>query len=190
MEHLQTWLDSPGRIRRYEYEFQLGKTANGTELGGGHVCINYYNDGAFARMQTWEKYVWEECQEITRRHGYADMGTQTWTDADMACPTPLEAALAQRRHDLSNADMQTRRSPPSPPSQPILCRSQLSKSRGTQPKATLELRALLVQYLAGGDGGAITKVQDNYAQADYVQGTLFDTSCYESIDRSGRSYEI
>ena len=72
-EHLQAWLENKDRIKKYSYEFQLGQTAMGTELGGGEVWVNYYTDTGFSRMQTWESFVWEEVEEIARRHGNADM---------------------------------------------------------------------------------------------------------------------
>ena len=181
LEHLQSWLNSRDRIKTYNYHFELGKTANGTNLGWGDVCINYYNDEGFARMQTWEKYVWQEVEDILRRHGYADMNTQTWTEVDIACKHPLDADMEKRRHDTGNADMKSRTSSPSPPNQQSSVRRKLSKSRGTQPKATLDLRARLVQFLAGGGGEVPTSNSDNLPHqppsncvTEYIQGELFN----------------
>lgn len=175
-----SFLATRGRVKSYDYHFELGKTANGTNLGWGDVCINYYTDAEFARMQTWEKYVWEEVLEIACRHGYADMVTQTWTDADMACPTPLDADMAAYRQANADIHINTRRPSPSPHSQPSSNSRKLSKSRGTQAKPTLELRARLVQYLAGGGGEDLSKNSDRRTSpyrperaTEYIQCALF-----------------
>lgn len=176
-DFLQTWLQDPGLIRRYEYDFDLGQTANGTNLGGGHVCINYYADMAFARMQTWENIMWDGALAIAHEAGEYDYPTQTWTDVDMACPIPLYADM-ERRHQ------KTRTSTTPPPSQQSSERSKLRNARGTQPEATLALRALLVQFLAGGGGVVPTEKVDNKRPAEYIQGELFDKSCYRGLTES------
>ena len=187
---LKEFLTQTSRLKHYSYEFDLGVTANGTNLGGGEVLINYYSDADFKTMQTWEEYYILHTQDILRRHGYADMDTQTWSNADMACLPLLYADMEQRRHNLPNADMQTYTPSPTPPNQPSSSSRKLSKSRGTQPEATLELRARLIQFLGGGVGEPVT---DNVAcnpAPEYIQGELFDKSCYEGIDSDWRSYEI
>ena len=140
-EKLLEWLNNKGCIKTYHYDFDLGKTRNETHLGGGEVDVFYYDDEAFARMQTWQEYVWEEVLDIARRHGYADMDTQTWTDADM-----------EAQHILNNRFADMPKALPSPPSQPPQFRRKLSQSRGTQAKPTLDLRARLVKFLAEGMG--------------------------------------
>lgn len=171
---LEEFLKNKPRLKTYSYEFDLGVTANGTNLGGGEVSINYYSDANFKSMQTWEEYYLLQVQDILRRHGYADIDTQTWTDADMACKSPLEADMEKRRHDIGNTDMKSRTSSPSPPNQQSSFSRKLSKSRGTQPKATLELRARLVQFLAGGGGEVPSNISDNNPPSEYYQGNLFD----------------
>lgn len=183
--HLKNWLASPGRVRQYEYTFELGETKNGTNLGGGKVQINYYDSEAFARMQTWEKYVWEECLDIARRHGEYEDSTQTWTDADMACRHILHADMDRRRHELSNADIKTHASTPPPLNQPDPPNCKLRKSRGTQAKPTLDLRVQLVKFLTGGGGVDFTR---NFGQPPhqpaaeqppvYIQGELFCKELY------------
>jgi hypothetical protein len=151
-EFLQGWLSDREKIKQYSYEFQLGKTKAGTELGGGGVQVNFYSDTGFARLQQWEEVMWQSVLDIAKDGGEYEDPTQTWTDADMGFLSPLYADMDKRRHHLSNADMQTYTPSPSPHSQQSSNRSKLSKSSGTQPKATLELRALLIQFLASGDG--------------------------------------
>jgi hypothetical protein len=167
-------------IRKYEYHFELGKTANGTQLGWGDVCINYYADMAFARMQTWESVMWDGVLAIAHESGEYDYPMQTWTDTDMACRHPLDADMEQYRHDTGNADMKSRMSSPSPSNQQSSDRRKLSKSRGTQAQPTLELRARLIEFLAGGGGEILSKISDNKPRqplakraTEYIQGELF-----------------
>lgn len=180
-EYLERWLEDRGRIKRYHYEFDLGTSLNGTPLGGGEVQINYYTDEAFARMQTWESTLWSGALEIAQESGDYDPPREGWTNADMECKHALDADMEKRRHHLSNADMQTRR-PPSPPhSQPSPLASKLRNARGTQPEATLALRALAVQFLAGGGEGANTREVDSDADMEPIQLDLFDKNYYERL---------
>jgi hypothetical protein len=140
--YLHSMLQDADMIRRYDYSFDLGKTANGTVLGCGDVCVRYYNDAGFTRMQRWEKIIWDGVLAIAQEAGEYDDPTQTWTDADMACLHPLYADMDKRPY-LSIP----------PLNQPSSHSRKLSKARGTQPTATLALRARLLQYLSsGGDG--------------------------------------
>jgi hypothetical protein len=171
---LQDFLLEKQPIKTYSYDFNLGQTKNGTNLGGGEVWIKYYETEDFKKLHFLEEYYLFKVQEILRRHGYADMDTQTWKDADMACLHPYDADIEKRRHHLSNADMQTYR-PSLTPSYPANSLSRkLSKSRGTQPKATLELRVRLIQFLSGG-GEALAPVA---TPTEYWQGELFCKELY------------
>lgn len=152
--------------------------------------MNYYTDEAFARMQTWESTLWSGVLEIAKENGDYESPTEGWTNADMECKHPLDADMEKRRHHLSNADMQTRRLPPSPHSQPSSLASKLSNARGTQAEPTLVLRALALQFLAGGDGGTTTREVDDEPPPEYIQGTLFDTNCYRAIDSEELSYDF
>lgn len=174
MEYMQTWLTDRGRIKQYHYDFDLGTTANGTRLGNGEVFVNYYTDEAFARMQTWESTLWSGVLEIAKENGDYESPTEGWSNADMECKHPLDADMEKRRHHLSNADMQTRRIPPSPHSQPSSLASKLRNARGTQAEPTLALRALAVQFLAGGDGDDYVRDMDNAPSPQYTQGNLFN----------------
>lgn len=182
LAYLHSMLDDADMVRRYDYSFDLGKTANGTQLGCGDVCIRYYNDAGFARMQTWEKTIWEGALNIARDAGEYEDPTQTWGHADMACSTPLDADMEERRH--RNADMGTPRCtpPPSPHSQPSPNSRKLRNARGTQPEATLALRARLIQFLAGGDGDDYVRESGDKRATEYIQGSLFDTNYYRTID--------
>lgn len=190
MAYLHTMLNDVDMIRRYDYSFDLGKTANGTALGCGDVCIRYYNDAGFVRMQTWEKIIWDGALAIAHDAGEYDYPTQTWSYADMACPTLYDADMELRRHRLTDADMKTRIPPQPPLSQPPLNIRKLRMARGTQPEATLAIRARMVQFLAGGGGESPPVLVDCDRATEYIQGELFDKSCYETIDREIRSYEI
>lgn len=171
---LEEFLKSHPRIKTYEYDFDLGVTPNGTNLGGGNVCINYYADIDFKRMQTWEEYYMLQVGDILCRHGYADMDMQTWTDADIACKHPLDVGMSAYRESLS---CNTRTPSPSPLNQPTPYKCKLSKSRGTQPQATLELRAHLVKFLAGGDGETTVR-KGLPVTFTYTQGELFNKDLY------------
>lgn len=151
-KYLQSWLNDPGRITAYNYEFQLGQTANGTELGGGEVWINYYNDTAFARMQSWEKIAWDSVLAIAHSVGEYEYPTDNWTEEDKACPTLLEADMAKYKNNLSKSEIPTVTPHLTPPTRHPSLASKLSKSRVYSSVASLELRALAVQYLAGGAG--------------------------------------
>lgn len=179
-EYLESWLRDPGLLKSYQYEFQLGKTTLGRDIGGGKVQINYYTDDAFARLQSWESIMWDAVLAIAHEAGEYDYPTQTWTNADMACRHVLYADMDKRRHDTSNADMSKHTPPPPPLSQQSSSRRKLSKSRGTQAKPTLDLRACLVQFLTGGGGGDPTRILDNKPHqpllervTEYIQGELF-----------------
>ena len=185
LSHVHQWLDNPNRIRRYDYHFDLGKTQNGTNLGCGDVCINYYDDVGFARMQTWETYVWQEVLDIVHSHDNADMTTQAWSNADMACKSPLEAAMSASAENPKCLSLKSRTPSPSPPSQQSSDSRKLSKSRGTQPEATLYLRARLIEFLGGGGGEVLTSLPDNSPRqsspiraTEYIQGQLFCKELY------------
>lgn len=155
---LEDFLAMPGRLKTYKYSFDLGKTENGTNLGGGNVCINYYDTQTFKRMQTWEKEVWEYVCMIARN---ADMA-----NADMGCLHVVE--------DVPMTEMCYKHPPhtppPSPHSQHSPPKSKLSKARGIQAKPTLALRALLVEFLRSGDG---EEAINTPIQLPPIQGELF-----------------
>lgn len=151
-EYLQAWLSDPGRIKAYSYEFQLGQTANGTELGGGEVWINYYNDSAFARMQSWEKVAWDGALAIAHNLGEYEYPADNWSEEDKACPTPLADGIAKYKNNLCNLEVPTVTPHLTPLTRHPSLASKLSKSRVYSSAAALELRALAVQYLAGGAG--------------------------------------
>lgn len=150
--YLQSWLNDPGRIKAYSYEFQLGKTANGTELGGGEVWINYYNDAAFARMQSWEKIAWDGALAIAHSVGEYEYPTDSWSNEDKACPTPLADGIAKYKNNLRDVEVSTVIPHLPPLTRHLSLASKLSKSRVSSSVASLDLRALAVQYLAGGAG--------------------------------------
>ena len=185
VSYLHRMLEDADMIRRYDYSFDLGKTKDGTNLGQGDVCIRYYNDSGFARLQGWEETIWEGALAIAHEEGEYDYHYQGWNHADMVCQPPLYADMEQRRHNLSDADMQLRRVTPSPHSQQSFPSRKLSNARGTQAKPTLALRARLVQFLAGGEGttaaiGGITAPigRPQERPAEYVQGELFCKDLY------------
>jgi hypothetical protein len=102
-------------------------------LGWGEVDINYYDDATFENMQTSEKETWDFVTQICGLSPNADMNA-----------------------DMRYADMNTRISQPSlsPPSQPSEISRKLRMSRGTQAEPSLDIRARLIQSLAGGKGTA------------------------------------
>lgn len=163
-KHLKTWLADRERIKNYSYEFQLGKTANGTELGGGEVWINYYSDAGFARMQQWETVMWDgvlaiakECHEVNTPCADAKEFSAT-RYADLFI-------LNQPRKPVNELPGSQIRTPsPSPHSQQSSLMSKLRNARGTQAQPTLALRALIVQFLAGGGGEVSTDNPDNSQQ--------------------------
>lgn len=177
-DYLQTWLASPERIKQYSYEFQLGKTKAGTELGGGGVWVNFYTDAGFARLQQWESVMWQGVLDIAAECGEYEDPTQTWTDADMACMSALDADMEQRRHDTQTSILKTRTSTPPPHSQPSSDICKLSKARGTQAKPTLALLAQMLNFLAGGGGVVPTEQPDCKRATEYIQGDLFDVRRY------------
>lgn len=163
-EYLQGWLHDHGRIKNYSYEFQLGQTANGTELGGGEVWINYYNNESFARMQTWEQIMWDGALAIAHDAGEYTYPQEGWNHLDRACTSPLYAKMEESRKYKESLEI-TNTLPPHPPlSQPSSIASQLSKSRRTQAQPCLDLRALAIQFLAGGGEGTLPKESDNNLQ--------------------------
>lgn len=182
-EFLQTWLNTKERLTAYQYDFQLGNTIHGTPLGQGKVWVNYYTDAGFAQLQSYETIMWDAVLAIACEAGEYDYPTQTWTDADMACRHPLDADMEQRRHAISALGMQTCTLSPSPHSQPSPVSRKLSNARGTQAEPTLALRARLIQFLAGGDGGDSSKSADDIQPPEYIQGELFNKNYYRSIDR-------
>lgn len=186
---LEDFLNQKHKLKSYRYDFDLGVTRNGTNLGGGRVSINYYNDKDFKAMQTWEEYYILAVADILRRHGYADMDTQTWSDADMACK-PLLYADMEKHRETQTSGINVRRTPsPTPPNQQSSTSRKLSRARGTQPEATLALRARLIQFLGGGVGEVSSDRPDCTPIPEYIQGTLFNTNYYGSIDRNFLSYE-
>lgn len=160
IEHLQTWLDQPGKIKSYNYQFDLGKSRNGTNLGGGDVCINYYDTQTFKRMQTWEKYVWEDVCMMARN---ADM-----TDADMGELDIIDNTQTPQmcyKHEKCAT-------PPLPPHNQHSSTVSSDVLQGVlRRQPTLAIRAKLLQYLAGGEGENIAETP-----TEYVQGSLFDCS--------------
>jgi hypothetical protein len=132
-ELLRSWLDQPGLRKSYSSIFQLKRKDNGMNLGWGEVDINYYDDATFENMQTSEKETWDFVTQICGLSPNADMNA-----------------------DMRYADMNTRISQPSlsPPSQPSEISRKLRMSRGTQAEPSLDIRARLIQSLAGGKGTA------------------------------------
>jgi len=149
---LQEFLNSQKKIKDYEYYFELGTTYNGTNLGWGDVSINYYADLEFSRMKLLEEYYVQQVNEILLKHGYEVPNTDNWTEQDKACPTPLEAGISQYKSNLSNLEIPTVIPHLTPLTRHPSLASKLSKSRVYSSVASLELRALAVQYLAGGAG--------------------------------------
>lgn len=181
MTYLHTMLTDRGQIRRYDYHFDLGKTANGTDLGWGDVCIRFYETDAFNRMQAWEKTIWDGAIAIAHEAGEYDYPTQGWTDADMACRHVLYADM-ERRHDPHIYSAAPTPTPPPPPhSQPSPLASKLRNARGTQPQATLALRALAVKFLAGGGGVTGIRPAEPPPPPEFVQGELFPVFCKELL---------
>jgi hypothetical protein len=177
---LEKFLVNQPRLKKYDYHFELGKTANGANLGWGDVCINYYGDAEFAQMQKLEEYYMFQVLDVLRRHGYADIDTQTWCSADVNCPTPYDADLACRHDFYAGINIKSRIPSPPPLSQPSPDSRKLRMSRGTQPQATLDIRARLIKFLAGGGGEVPTNILDNRPHqeankpiVEYVQGELF-----------------
>lgn len=147
--YLSGWLKNPGRLKSYSYHFDLGKSKNGTNLGSGDVCINYYDTQTFNRMQTWEKEVWEYVCMIARN---ADMA-----DADMGIldAGDVTQTLQERYADipLCRREQKTSTTPPLPPhSQPSSTVSSDALQGVLRRQPTLAIRAKLLQYLAGGEG--------------------------------------
>lgn len=175
LKELQSFLDMPGKLKTYKYRFDLGKSKNGTNLGGGDVCINYYDTQTFNRMQMWEKEVWEYVCMMAN----ADM----MTDADMG---ELHLMDNTQISQMCYADIPLRRyaesvttAPPLPPhSQPSLTVSSDALQGVLRRQPTLAIRARLLQYLAGGDGEPAPK-----CLPEYIQGEL-EFDCYDSC----RSY--
>lgn len=181
IEHLQTWLDQPGKIKSYNYQFDLGKSRNGTNLGGGDVCINYYDTQTFNRMQTWEKHVWEDVCMMARN---ADM-----TDVDMGELDIIDnTQTSQMYYKHERCD-----TPPLPPhSQPSSTVSSDALQGVLRRKPTLAIRATLLQYLAGGGRDTVDCTQTSANadmnadiecrhQAEYIQGELFNKNNYERL---------
>jgi hypothetical protein len=103
----------------------------------------------------------------------------------MACPTPYDADI-ERRHDFySGINYKSRTPSPAPHSQQSSDSCKLRISRGTQPKATLEIRAQLVKFLNGGAGEAITSIPDSSLhpkldkpRIEHIQCELFCKELY------------
>lgn len=166
LKELQSFLDMPGKLKTYKYRFDLGKSKNGTNLGGGDVCINYYDTQTFKRMQTWEKEVWEYVCMMAN----ADM----MTDADMG-----ELLIEDNTQTLQMyyAHEKTATPPHPPHSQPSSTVSSDALQGVLRRQPTLAIRATLLQYLAGGDGGTALNCQDPQSPSvkcatEYIQGEL------------------
>lgn len=149
---LQEFLNSQKKIKDYEYHFELGTTYNGTNLGWGDVSINYYADLEFSRMKLLEEYYVLQVNEILLKHGYEVPNTDSWTEQDKACPTPLDAGITEYKNKLRSLEVPTVTPHLTPLTRHPSLASKLSKSRVYSSVASLELRALAVQYLAGGAG--------------------------------------
>lgn len=134
--HLNDFLDSPKMIKKYEYSFDLGQSAIGTNLGGGRTCIRYYETQEFQRMQTWESFIWEHVCMMAN----ADM----LSNADMGEMTLTDTQTLQIHYKTPTRPQHPR--PPLNKQKPTSCK--LSKARGTQAKPSLALRAQLVKFLS------------------------------------------
>lgn len=157
--YLREWLDDPSKIKTYSYDFDLGKTNNGTTLGSGHVEVSYYHDEGFIRMQAWEPYVIEHCYSLGEHD--ADMGSMAYADI----PPML------RRHYKCIADMGKMPTPPHPPhNQPSYTVSSEILQGVRRRTPTLAIRAKLLQYLAEGDGDSM--IAEREAVTEYIQGEL------------------
>lgn len=155
IEYLQTWLDQPGRIKSYSYQFDLGKSKNGTNLGGGDVCISYYDTQTFNQMQTWEKEVWEYVCMMAN----ADM----MTDADMG---ELLIEDNTQTSQMYYAHPPLSNPPPSPLNQPSSAVSSETLQGVLRRQPTLAIRATLLQHLAGGKGEPTLPVAPEYIQGE------------------------
>ena len=157
--YLKQWLDDPSVIKTYAYDFDLGKSKQGTVLGGGHVEISYYQDNGFVRMQAWEPYIIEHCYELGKH------------DADINSVAYADIPPALRRHYKCIADMGKMPTPSHPPhSQPSFTASSETLQGVLRRQPTLAIRAKLLQYLAGGDGVSMTAERE--AVTEYIQGEL------------------
>lgn len=158
--HIKEFLNNSGKLKTYNYQFDLGKSKNGTNLGGGDVCINYYDTQTFKRMQTWEKYVWEDVCMMARN---ADM-----TDADMGELSIIDNTQTSQMY-YRDEYVSTPPLPPHSQPSPTVSSDALQGVLRRQP--TLAIRAKLLQFLSEGEGENIAETL-----TEYVQGNLFDNS--------------
>lgn len=179
-DYLSDWLNNPSTVKTYAYDFDLGKSKEGTILGGGHVQISYYQDEGFIRMQNWESYVIEHCYRLGE------------FDADMESAVYADIHPILRRHHKDTTNKGAFATPPLPPhSQSSSTVSSDALQGVLRRKPTLAIRAKLLQCLSGGEGGHAMSAQtytnaDMKANADmgvepmsaqtYTQAELFDTS--------------
>lgn len=139
-EYLKNWLERQSVIKSYSYDYALGKSKNGTNLGGGNVNIYYYQDEDFIRLQNWEPYVIEHCYRLGEHD--ADIDTSYYADI----PPML------RRHYKEITDRGKMLTLPHPPhSQPSSTASSELLQGVLRRQPTLAIRARLLQYLAGED---------------------------------------
>ncbi|MGL5808567.1 MAG: hypothetical protein ACRCYQ_01325, partial [Nocardioides sp.] len=167
LKELQEFLNTPGQIKSYTYDWKIGGSKSDGRLGGGRTQISYYVDIEFARMQTWEKYIWEDIMQTygndmqtssdatqTSQTNYADMGEVTQTSQvyykdKPHIATPPHPLLSQPSKSASSETLQGVRS----------------------RTAYLANRARLLQYLSGGDGERGTPLAAE--TPNFVQGELF-----------------
>lgn len=180
-DYLSHWLNDPSSIKTYAYDFNLGKSKEGTILGGGHVQISYYQDEGFIRMQNWESYVIEHCYHL----GEFDADIDTLAYADI--PPIL------RRHYKNITDRGAFTSPPLPPhNQPSSTVSSDVLQGVLRRQPTLAIRATLLQYLAGGGRDTVICTQtcanadmnadiERRHQTEYLQGELFNKNNYKRL---------
>ena len=134
---LKNWLTSPQLLKSYGYEFDLGKSKNGTRLGSGEVDIYYYPTNEFERMQTWEEYVWED---VCMMAVHADMVSS----GDVCVDIPDTTQTSQMYY----ADMTTTQTLPPPLASKSKQPKALSCKVSAGERRTLQLRARLLEYLS------------------------------------------
>lgn len=142
-DYLSHWLNDPSSIKVYAYDFDLGKSKEGTILGCGHVQVSYYQDEGFIRMQNWEPYVIEHCYHLGE------------FDADIDSTGYADIPPILRRHYKDVADRGKNATSPHPShSQPSSAVSSETLQGVLRRQPTLAIRATLLQYLAGRDGAS------------------------------------
>lgn len=169
------FLEHPGKVSEYRYEFNLGISSAGYPLGHGWREINYYEPKVFAVLSSWLDFA-------------IDMSAK---DASISQDCILRSKTdVCTQFDLIHQFQANRaNSSPSLSSQPSPHQSDSLLSRGIQPKATLDRKVIDVRCLHKGMG----KMQQSRmsAQQDIplspvhtpqiwscMQLTLFDLSKY------------